>query len=126
MITIQKLKDNLNTYLLSQINELSKVNPMMGFMKPIIARVVNNGIDRADNALRLIADKDGNIDIEGIITEMSESLINSRPFTINTSFIGDIVIGNGDIKIQIPYINKELVFNSVDLQHFKELLTTKV
>jgi hypothetical protein len=126
MITIQKLKDNLNTYLLSQINELSNVNPMMGFMKPIIARVVNNGIDRADNALRLIADKDGNIDIEGIITEMSESLINSRPFTINTSFIGDIVIGNGDIKIQIPYINKELVFNSVDLQHFKELLTTKV
>lgn len=126
MITIQKLKDNLNTYLLSQINELSRSNPMMGFMKPIIARVVNNGIDRADNALRLIADKDGNIDIEGIITEMSESLINSRPFTINTSFIGDIVIGNGDIKIQIPYINKELVFNSVDLQHFKELLTTKV
>ena len=126
MITIQKLKDNLNTYLLSQINELSRSNPMMGFMKPIIARVVNNGIDRADNSLRLIADKDGNIDIEGIITEMSESLINSRPFTINTSFIGDIVIGNGDIKIQIPYINKELVFNSTDLQHFKELLTTKV
>jgi hypothetical protein len=126
MITVPRLIENLQRYVDIQITEMAKTSPMMGFMKPIIARVVNNGIDRADNALRLIADKDGNIDIEGIITEMSESLINSRPFTINTSFIGDIVIGNGDIKIQIPYINKELVFNSVDLQHFKELLTTKV
>lgn len=49
-------------------------------------------------ALELIADKDGNVDVEGILTEMMENLMTTNPFSFKTSFIGDIEIGGGQIK----------------------------
>lgn len=125
MITVPKLIENLQRYVDIQISEISRTNPMIGFMKPLITRAASNAIGKADKALLLLADKDGNIDINAILSEMTESLMTTQPFTINTSFIGDIVIGNGTIKIGIPYTERNLVFNSTDLQNLKEMLTIK-
>ena len=68
---------------------------------------------------------DGNIDINEIMSEMIESLMTTQPFTVNTSFIGDIVIGNGNIKVGIPFTERNLVFNVSDLQNLREMLTIK-
>ena len=125
MITVPKLIESLQRYVDIQITEISKTNPMMGFMKPLISRAANNALGRADKALSLLADSDGNIDIGAILSEMADSLMTTQPFTINTSFIGDIVIGNGVIKVGIPYTERNLVFNSKDLQNLKEMLTIK-
>lgn len=125
MITVPKLIENLQRYVDIQISEISRTNPMIGFIKPLITRAASNAIGKADKALLLLADKDGNIDINAILSEMTESLMTTQPFTINTSFIGDIVIGNGTIKIGIPYTERNLVFNSTDLQNLKEMLTIK-
>jgi hypothetical protein len=125
MITIPRLIESLQRYVDVQITEMAKTNPMMGFMKPLISRAAYNAIGKADKALTLLADKDGNIDIGAILTEMTESLMTTQPFTINTSFIGDIVIGNGTIKVGIPYTERNLVFNSSDLQNLREMLTIK-
>lgn len=125
MITVPKLIESLQRYVDIQITEISKTNPMMGFMKPLISRAANNALGKADKALSLLADSDGNIDIGAILSEMAESLMTTQPFTINTSFIGDIVIGNGVIKVGIPYTERNLVFNSKDLQNLKEMLTIK-
>lgn len=125
MITIPKLIENLQRYVDVQIAEIARTNPMMGFIKPLISRAANNAISKADKALLLLADKEGNIDIEAILSEMIESLMTTQPFIINTSFIGDIVIGNGTIKIGIPYTERNLVFNTSDLQHLREMLTIK-
>lgn len=125
MITIPKLIENLQRYVDIQIAEIARTNPMMGFIKPLISRAAHNAISKADKALLLLADKDGNIDIGAILSEMTESLMTTQPFVINTSFIGDIVIGNGTIKIGIPYTERNLVFNASDLQHLREMLTIK-
>ena len=125
MITVPRLIENLQRYVDIQITEMAKTNPMMGFMKPLISRAAANAIGKADKALSLLADKDGNIDISTILTEMTESLMTTQPFTINTSFIGDIVIGNGTIKVGIPYTERNLIFNSADLQNLREMLTIK-
>lgn len=125
MITVPKLIEMLQRYVDLQVVEISKNNPVIGFMKPLISRAAYNAIGKADTALSLLADKDGNIDIEAILTEMAESLMTTQPFTINTSFIGDIIVGNGIIKIGIPYTERNLVFNSSDLQSLKEMLTIK-
>lgn len=125
MITVPKLIENLQKYVDMQITEIAKTSPMIAFMKPLIHRAAYNAIGKADIALSLLADKDGNVDISTIITDMIESLMTTQPFTINTSFIGDIVIGNGTIKIGIPYTERNLVFNSVDLQNLREMLTIK-
>lgn len=125
MTTVPRLIENLQRYVDVQIAEMAKTNPMIGFMKPLISRAATNAIGKADKALSLLADKDGNIDVGTILTEMTESLMTTQPFTINTSFIGDIVVGNGTIKIGIPYTERNLVFNSSDLQNLREMLTIK-
>lgn len=125
MITVYKLIENLQRYVDMQIADIAKTNPMIGFIKPLISRAATNAINKAEKSLALLADKDGNIDIGAILTEMIESLMITQPFTINTSFIGDIVIGNGTIKIGIPYTERNLVFNSTDLQNLREMLTIK-
>lgn len=125
MITTANLIEKLQKFIELQILDISKANPMIGFMRPLITRAASNAVSKADKALSLLADKDGYIDADSILSEMIESLISTTPFTVNTSFIGDIVIGNGTIKVGIPYTERNLVFNTSDLQNLKEMLITK-
>lgn len=125
MVTVPKLIDSLQRYVDMQIEEVARTNPMIGFMKPLVKRAADNAISKADKVLVLLADKDGNIDINEIMSEMIESLMTTQPFTVNTSFIGDIVIGNGNIKVGIPFTERNLVFNVSDLQNLREMLTIK-
>ena len=125
MVTVPKLIDSLQRYVDMQIEEVARTNPMIGFMKPLVKRAADNAISKADKVLVLLADKDGNIDINEIMSEMIESLMTTQPFTVNTSFVGDIVIGNGNIKVGIPFTERNLVFNVSDLQNLREMLTIK-
>lgn len=125
MVTIMQLTDNLKSYISLQLESMAKTNPMIGFMKPLITRALDKNFDKVSKALDLIADKDGNIDIENILTEMMENLMTTNPFTFKTSFVGDIEIGGGEIKFNLPLTNKRLVLNMTDLETFKEMLITK-
>ena len=125
MVTIMQLTDNLKSYISLQLESMAKTNPMIGFMKPLITRALDKNFNKVSKALDLIADKDGNIDIENILTEMMENLMTTNPFTFKTSFVGDIEIGGGEIKFNLPLTNKRLVLNMTDLETFKEMLITK-
>ena len=125
MVTVTQLTDNLKSYVSLQLDSMSKSNPMIGFMKPFITRALDKNFDKVTKTLDLISDKEGNIDIENIITEMMENLMNTNPFTFKTSFIGDIEIGGGEIKFNLPFTSKRLVLNITDQETFKEMLITK-
>ena len=125
MVTVIQLTDNLKSYVSLQLDSMSKSNPMIGFMKPFITRALDKNFGKVTKALNLISDKEGNIDIDNIITEMVENLMNTNPFTFKTSFIGDIEIGGGEIKFNLPFTSKRLVLNITDLETFKEMLITK-
>ena len=90
MVTIVQLTDNLKSYISSQLESMSKSSPVIGFMKPLITRALDKNFSKITKALELIADKDGNVDVEGILTEMMENLMTTNPFSFKTSFIGDI------------------------------------
>lgn len=96
MVTIMQLTDNLKSYISLQLESMAmaKTNPMIGFMKPLITRALDKNFSKVSKALDLIADKDGNIDIENILAEMMENLMTTNLFTFKTSFVGDIEIGN--------------------------------
>lgn len=64
-------------------------------------------------------------DINGKAKEIMSNLMSTQPFTIKTSFIGDVEIGRGHIKLNIPLTDKRLVFNMTDLENFKEMLIAK-
>ena len=98
MVTITKLTSNLKTYVINQLDVMSKNTPIINFMKPLITRAFNKNFNKITQVLNLIADENGNIDIE---------------------------IGGGCIKFNVPFTNKKLVFNMDDIEAFKEMLITK-
>lgn len=125
MVTVMQLADNLKSYIVLQLDNMSMVNPMIGFMKPLITRALDRNFSKVKKALDLIADSEGNIDIENILTEMIGNVMNTKPFTFNTSVIGDVEVGGGHIKLNLPLTNKRLVLDTSDLETFKEMLITK-
>lgn len=122
MINIQQLTNNLKSYITSQLNIMSNNTPIIGFMKPLIIRAIDKNIDKVTNTIKLISDNEGNIDIETILSEMMQNVINTQPFVYKAPFIGDIEIGNGNIKLNLPLTDKRIILNQQDLQLFKEAL----
>lgn len=111
-------KDNalniLGSFVNTKLNALGDNNPVFNiFVRPYVERVIGNNISKVDNLLSLIADENGMVDIDGIINDMIDRLVVSEVNKIN-----GISIGQGEIKVDIPLINKSIVFTTDD---FKEL-----
>lgn len=117
--TIDKLKIFLN----KQINSLALTNPVISFSKPIIIRIVNNNIHKANGFLSMLADENGEIDVQSLIPEMIQSVMTTRPFVYHTEFLGDLEIGGGFIKMNIPLTNNQIILGKTDLDVLKELFT---
>lgn len=47
------------------------------FVRPFVARIINNNISKIDKALSLIANEDGTIDADGILNDVVDNLISS-------------------------------------------------
>lgn len=122
-MTTTKLIENLKAYLDNKINEISLGNPLMSFMKPLVVRAIDKNFGKISGALSIITDEKGNIDAEGILSEMFESVTTLPPFPIHTEFLGDIIVGGGMVRLNIPLTDKQLVFNTSDLEELKSILT---
>lgn len=121
LTTIETLKIFLN----KQINSLAMTNPLISFSKPLITRIVNNKIAQADGFLSMLADSNGEIDVQSLIPEMIQSVMNTRPFTYHTEFLGDLEIGGGFIKMNIPMTNNQIVLGKADLDTLRDLFINK-
>lgn len=106
----------------SQLSSLAKTNPIISVCKPLLSRIVHNKVSAASNLLDLLADGEGNIDAETIIGETIDSVLNTQPFNINVPVLGNITIGNGNIKMGIPFTDKSIVFNETDFNELKEII----
>lgn len=125
MISLNQFECNLKVYINTQLEQMSKTTPVINFIKPLVKRALDKNINKVTKVLDLITDNNGNLDIEQIISEMTQSVINSNTFNINTQFIGNIEIGNGEIKFNIPFTNKRLVLTMDDIENFKNIITSK-
>lgn len=113
--------ETFKIFLERQINSLAMTNPLIGFSKPIILRVVNNKLNRANGFLSMLADENGDIDVQSLIPEMIQSVMSTKPFIYHTEFLGDLEIGGGFIKLNIPMTNNQIVLGKTDLDALKEL-----
>lgn len=105
-----------------QLTTLAKTNPIVGIAKPFVTRIIKNHTDKISDMLKIVADSNGNIDADNIVKEIIENVINADRFTINTKFIGDIEIGEGKIKLNIPFTTKSIVLNTEDLKSFENFV----
>lgn len=117
--------ENLKSYIITQLDTMSKNTPIIGFVKPLLSRALNNNINKITSFLDLLADSNGEIDVESIISEMIENVMSANSFILKVPYIGDVNIGNGQIKFNLPMTNKELMLNMTDLENFKSIITSK-
>ena len=102
----------------AKISDMGSNNSIILFTQPILNRAVDNMLHKADSLLALIEDPNGCIDMESIVDEMITNLITTKSRTYDDILAG-LTIGDGHIKINIPLIDKQLVFDTNDI---KEML----
>lgn len=88
----------------------------------LIQKLSYGGIKKVEGMLKQIADKDGMVDVNGILSEMIDNVINTKPFKVNSGFLGELEIGSGKIKMNLPLVNRALVLSHQDLIELKDML----
>ena len=124
MIDRKVIIDKLVSFVDTKLSEMSASNPFIIIIRPIVARVVNNNIEKVDSILKLVQDKDGKVDIEGILSEMTDNLIVAQ-IKKYPNILGGVELGNGSIKVNIPFLDKAIIFDSSDIEAFKQNLISK-
>ena len=124
MINKTKLIEGINIFVEEYLDKIATNNPAICFMKPLATRAIKKRLNGAYKYLDMIADDDGKIDVSGILSEMTESLMKVNEFTVTVPMIGDVLIGGGKIELGIPFINKAIVFKDTDINYLRELLTS--
>lgn len=120
------IMNRLHSFIDAQLNTLSQNNPLIAFTKPLISRVIDNNAYKVESVLKQISDKDGLIDINGILTEMIDNVVNTRPFKVDTKFLGELEIGGGRIKMNLPLVDRALVLSHQDLINLRDMLDKQV
>ena len=113
--------ETLKLFLGKQITSLANNNPLIAFAQPVITKVVNNKLNNIHGFLSMLADESGEIDTKTLVSEMVQNVMTTKPFVYHTDILGDLEIGGGFIKINIPMTNNQLVLGRNDLEELKQL-----
>jgi small basic protein len=113
--------ETLKLFLGKQITSLANNNPLIAFAQPVISKVVNNKLNNMQGFLSMLADESGEIDTKTLVSEMVQNVMTTKPFVYHTDILGDLEIGGGFIKINIPMTNNQLVLGRNDLEELKQL-----
>ena len=123
-MTKDQIINNLNQYLGKQIDGIASTNPLIAFTRPILKKVIDNKISSISPFLDMLKDKEGNINLSDIVSEVTTSVMDTKTFNVSVPIVGDITIGNGHIKVPIPYTDQVIVLNRQDIEELKSMLTT--
>lgn len=75
MVERKVIVDKVSTFVGEKLNEVLDSNPFSFIIKPYVSHVANNYIGKLDGLLKTIEDKDGKVDIEGILSESIDNLV---------------------------------------------------
>ena len=118
MFTKEQIINKLEAYINSKIDEMSIGNSLVMVFRPVIHRATKKVMCKIDKMLDFVADENGMIDVETRLTEMANNLVTASTKSYPEVFNG-ITVGNGKFAIDIPFIDKELVFTKEDIEDLK-------
>lgn len=115
MINKDNLIEEILKFINSKIADISSSNLLFDIVaKPYLSKIVDTNVSKLDKALSLITDDKGMVDADGLLNDMIDRLIVSKANTIN-----GVTIGEGSIKITIPFMNKTVIFDKDDFNELK-------
>lgn len=103
------------------INAAANQNALIMIFRPFIDKAADKSISKVDKFLKMIQEEDGTVDIEPLLGKMTDNLIVAATKEYPDLF-GGVTIGNGKIKIGVPGIDKDIVLEAADIDHFKSCL----
>lgn len=123
----------INGFIDSRIDMIVGGNPLLNLAQPFIKRAVRKQVDGYTSQMKkyldLLADKDGNIEIESIVEEITNRFNTMEPITIPTETMGDVVVGKGKLTVEIPALfggkPRSLTFTADDIADFKSMIIKK-
>lgn len=121
MFTKEQIINKLEAYVNSKIDEMSIGNSLVMVFRPVIHRATKKVMCKVEKLLDLMADENGMIDIETILTEMANNLVTASTKSYPELFNG-VTVGNGKFAIDIPFIDKQIVFTKEDVEDLKSYL----
>lgn len=133
MVKVNDIMSAIDTFVDSRLNIITGSNPLLSLAQPFlkrgVKRQISNYTDSIKKSLNLLADNNGNIDIENIFDEVIERFNTMDPITVPTENMGDIVVGKGKLTLEIPSLfggkPRNLVFTSDDIIDFKSMIINK-
>lgn len=115
MINKDNLIEEILKFINSKIADISSSNPLFDIVvKPYLSKIVDTNVSKLDKALSLITDEKGMVDGDGLLNDMIDRLIVSKANNIN-----GVTIGEGSIKVTIPFMNKTVIFDKDDFNELK-------
>lgn len=129
--TKEQIMQGLDVFIEEKVAEFTGNNVFMKLAQPTIMRGVKNSIykyeDGLDKFLNFITDKDGKIDIEGVMNDTIEQFKVMEQTPIKLPYVGEVMAGEGKLEFDfpIPMTNKvkHISFGVTDMEELRDLIS---
>lgn len=119
---VDNIISQFKKYVCIKLDELSAGNSMIALMRPLVSRVIENKMPHVEAFIKQLSDKEGMVDVDGVIDEMLESIMNTNTVKTHTEAFGDMEIGNGKLSFCLPIIDKKIILDKNDLIELKHMV----
>ncbi len=121
-MNVNELSSKTKSYIIDLIDNLAQTNFMISVARPAINLAIDNNFYKAEDLLKSIADKDGNVDVNRLIDDTIKSVLNGRKGVLPVGKILQLQFGDNSMKIELPSFNYYVSFDSNDFIKFKNYL----
>lgn len=121
-MNVNKVIEGTKEYLFQSIDSMAETDFGISLLRPLIKTGINNKFYKIEEALKFVADKDNNIDIDKFVDDAITSILNGKKGNLPVGEIATIQFGDNAVTIVIPFINRYFKFDSKDFIKFKNYL----
>lgn len=121
-MNIVKVSEGIKGYINTLVDDLAVNDFLIGAIRPMINMAIENNFYKVNNILKVIADKNGDLDFNKLVDETMTSMLNSKQATYPIGNFAIAEFGNNALKITIPALNKFLKFEPQDFIKMKNFI----
>ena len=121
-MNVVKVSEGIKSYINTLVDDLAVNDFLIGAIRPMINMAIENNFYKVNNILKVIADKNGDLDFNKLVDETMTSMLNSKQATYPIGNFAIAEFGNNALKITIPALNKFLKFEPQDFIKMKNFI----
>ena len=121
-MNIVKVSEGIKSYINTLVDDLAVNDFLISAIRPMIRMAIENNFYKVNNILKVLADKNGDIDFNKLIDETMTSMLNGKQATYPIGNFAIVEFGNNALKVTIPMMNKFFKFESQDFIKMKNFI----